>query len=245
MIAKFFNWEQLRNINCQKSEIKNGDVVVVDHKWGGLFLAEVMIVDKNIEREDPVGEVVRKATAQDREIILNNKNQEKEILLEIKEEVRKANLPMKIIQTELSLDGRCLIVVFSADGRIDFREIVKKLSENYQKIVRFQQVGSRDEARNIGGYGICGREVCCRKFPGILKSISTDMADEQLISHRGSERLSGLCGRLMCCLAFEVDQYHKLKDNQQKSVKNREEKGKNKKKKGKEGNRKKIAKNNN
>lgn len=219
MIAKFFNWDQLKNINCQKTNIKDGDVVVVDHKWGGLFLAEVMLAEKNIEKEEPVGEVVRKATAQDREMILNNKEKEKELQTDIKNDVRSEDLPMKIIQTHLSLDNKCIVVVFSAEGRIDFRELVKKLSTKHQKVVRFQQIGSRDEARNIGGYGICGREICCKKFPGILKSISTDMASDQLLSHRGSERLSGLCGRLMCCLAFEVDQYKKANSDSTKEEK--------------------------
>lgn len=222
MIVKFFNWDQLRNVNNQTSSIKDGDVVVVSHRWGGLFLGEVVLAEKSIEKDESVGVIVRKATSQDREMILNNKDKEKKILTEVKKKIRKAELSMKVNEVRLSIDNKCLLIIFTADGRVDFREVVKELSAEYQKIVRFQQIGSRDEARNMGGYGICGKEVCCRKFPGILKSISTEMANEQLISHRGSERLSGLCGRLMCCLAFEVDQYKNNKNNSKKESRDKE-----------------------
>lgn len=215
MIVKFFNWDRLKNVNCRFSNIKAGEIVVIDHEWGGLFLAEVILVDKSIEREESAGEVIRKATSQDREMVMNNQKQEKAVLRDVKKELREFKVDMKVIETKLSIDCKCLLIVFIADGRIDFRELVKKLSNKYQKIVRFQQIGSRDEARNIGGYGICGREICCRKFPGILKSISSNMAEDQAISHRGSDRLSGLCGRLMCCLAFEVEQYQKDKKDKE------------------------------
>jgi cell fate regulator YaaT (PSP1 superfamily) len=213
MIVKFFNWDQPKNVFSDIKDLKNSDTVVVNHKWGGSFLAEVLVPDKSIENEEPVGQVIRKATSQDREIVLNNASREKEKLKEIKKEIRDKEIPMKVIEVRTSLDGGCMLIVFAADGRVDFRNLVRDFSNKYQKIVRFQQIGSRDEARNVGGYGICGREMCCRKFPGILKSISTDMAKKQMIAHRGSERLSGLCGRLMCCLAFEADLY---KDQEEK-----------------------------
>ncbi|HHX58311.1 MAG TPA: hypothetical protein GX706_00890, partial [Candidatus Moranbacteria bacterium] len=95
-------------------------------------------------------------------------------------------------------------------GRVDFRFLVKELSSLLGKSVRLQQIGSRDEARKCGGCGICGMELCCVKFSGGLKSISTDMARCQMIVHRGSERISGLCGRLKCCLAYEAEQYQEL-----------------------------------
>ena len=110
----------------------------------------------------------------------------------------------------MSLDGSCVVISFVADGRVDFRKLVKNLSAAFGKSIRLQQIGSRDEARMTGGYGICGRELCCKKFPGSLTSISTEMARCQFISHRGSERISGLCGRLMCCLSFEAKQYQKM-----------------------------------
>ncbi len=182
---------------------------MVNHDWG-VFLAEVLIVDKSLEGESPVGIIVRKATAQDRRQVLGAEKIKKELFKKIKSEVRNFELPMKISSLDMSLDGNCLVVAFTADGRVDFRELVRSLSEKTGKSIRFQQIGSRDEARRMGGYGICGREVCCRKFRGSLKGITTDMARSQLIYHRGAERISGICGRLMCCLQFEADQYQEI-----------------------------------
>lgn len=209
MIVRFFQWDHPKNIFCALKDITRGDQLVVEHEWG-VYLAEVVDANKSLEGEEPVGQALRKATAQDREILLNNQIKQEELLKDIKIEARDAMLPMKIIDVQTSLDGGALVVAFLADGRVDFRTLVKKLSTRFQKTVRFQQIGSRDEARRCGGYGVCGREICCRKFPGSLKSISTEMARDQLISHRGSDRISGLCGRLMCCLSFEADQYQEM-----------------------------------
>lgn len=211
MIVRFFEWDQPKNIGDNNiKNIQNGDILVVDHTWGGAFLAKVLLFDQNIEEEDSIGTVVGKADEKDKEKNSKNKAEEEKILLEIKKKVREADLSMKIFETRLSLDGKCLVVAFIAEGRVDFRNIVRDLSNKYQKIVRFQQIGSRDEARQIGGFGICGREFCCRKFNGCLKSITTEMARCQMVSHRGTERISGACGRLMCCLGFESEQYQEL-----------------------------------
>jgi len=117
---------------------------------------------------------------------------------------------MKLIDLSISLDGKQIIFAFTSDGRIDFRKLVKDLSIVFKKSIRMQQIGSRDEARKLGGYGMCGRELCCVKFSGNMQSITTDMARVQQIAHRGSDRISGLCGRLMCCLAYEADQYREM-----------------------------------
>jgi cell fate regulator YaaT (PSP1 superfamily) len=207
MIVKFFGWDPPKNINSNLKDIKAGDLLAVDHDWGGIYLAKVLIVDQEIEKEDSVGEALRIASKEDLASICRNKKTEREILVEIKKRVRELNLEMKVFEVQLSVDEKCLVVVFVAEGRVDFRVVVRELSSKYQKTVRFQQIGSRDEARQMGGYGICGRELCCRKFPGSLKSITTEMARCQMVSHRGTERISGACGRLMCCLGFESDQY--------------------------------------
>lgn len=220
MIVKFFGWDSPKNIDNNLKDVKAGDLLAVNHTWGGIYLAKVLIVDQEIEKEDSVGEALRIANKEDLASICKNKKKEREILVEIKKRVRELNLEMKVFEVQLSLDEKCLIVVFVAEGRVDFRVIVRELSSKYQKTVRFQQIGSRDEARQMGGYGICGRELCCRKFPGSLKSITTEMARCQMVSHRGTERISGSCGRLMCCLGFESDQYLDLiKDLPQKGEK--------------------------
>jgi len=115
-----------------------------------------------------------------------------------------------LIDVRLTLDGRQIIFAFTADGRIDFRDLVKNLSKTFKKSVRMQQMGSRDEAKRIGGYGICGREFCCVRNGGNIQSITTDMARVQQIAHRGTERISGMCGRLMCCLVYEAQQYKEM-----------------------------------
>jgi len=210
MIVKFFDWDKPKNVYSSLEGMEKGDFVTINHQWGGIFLAEVLVPDKVLDKEEFVGNALRRALPIDHERLLNNKNQEKTLLAEIKKEIKESALPMKLVEVILDVEGNCLVLVFTAEGRVDFRELVKKLSSKYQKVVRFQQIGSRDEARRIGGYGICGKQFCCQKFPGMLKSISTDMARDQLISCRGSDRISGACGRLMCCLSFEAKQYQEL-----------------------------------
>ncbi len=209
MIVRFFDWDQLKNVNCPIKNVKNKDKVIVQHEWG-MFLADVLLVNKSIEKEENSGEVLRMVDSHDLKVSKENEKKENEIRIFAKKEARNLEIPMKVIDAKMSVDGSCVVVAFVADGRVDFRELVKRISAGFGKSIRLQQIGSRDEARRCGGYGICGRELCCRKFPGSLTSISTDMARCQLVSHRGSERISGLCGRLMCCLSFEAEQYQKM-----------------------------------
>ncbi len=210
MLVQFFNWGNPESVTSSMSEIKLGDMVVVQHRWG-LFIGQVTNnTDNGSSGDEVVGQVIRKATAQDLELALKNKKVENSLKKEIKKEARDAGLKMKIVEIKLSIDSGCIVAIFTADNRVDFRELVKTLSANMGKSVRFQQVGSRDEAKKLGGFGICGRELCCSKFSRSLKSITTDMARSQNIAHRGSERLSGLCGRLMCCLSYESEQYDDL-----------------------------------
>ena len=208
MIVRFFDWDQPRNVTCSNKSITDGKVVV-EHEWGN-FIADVLMPNKNIEGEEFVGKVKRRVLKQDEKAETKQSKKEKEIFKEAKGQAREMSLPMKIIDARVSIDGSCAVIAFVADGRVDFRSLVRNLSAKHGKSIRLQQIGSRDEARRCGGYGICGRELCCTKFSGGLKSISTEMARCQLISHRGSDRISGLCGRLMCCLAYEADQYEEL-----------------------------------
>ena len=154
--------------------------------------------------------ILRQANLSDLKIIKEHRQKEKEALKICHEEVKKMQLPMKIIGAGYSFDGGSVTFAFVADGRVDFRELVKNLSKKFQRSVRLHQVGARDESRQAGGYGICGRELCCVKFKGDLPSITSEMAKAQQLAHRGSERISGICGRLMCCLAYEADQYREM-----------------------------------
>jgi len=151
--------------------------------------------------------IIRKANLRDLNIIKEHQRRERDALVVCRKEVKKFNLPMKIVDCGFSFDGGSITFAFIADGRVDFRELVKSLSKKFQRSIRFYQIGARDETRRKGGYGICGRELCCVKFKNNLPSIGSEMAKVQQVFHRGSERISGVCGRLMCCLAYEAEQY--------------------------------------
>lgn len=121
----------------------------------------------------------------------------------------KFGLPMKFIDAHYSLDGSKITFAFIADGRVDFREMVKDLTKHFGRTIRLQQIGIRDEAKVMGDFGHCGKPLCCKFLPE-LTSITSDMAECQQCSHRGSDRISGVCGRLMCCLAYEQNAYEDL-----------------------------------
>ena len=123
------------------------------------------------------------------------------------------DLPMKFIDVHYSFDGSRVTFAFIADGRIDFRELVKDLTRHFGKTIRLQQIGIRDEAKIMGDVGHCGQRLCCRGHLKNLESITSEMADIQGCAHRGSDRISGVCGRLMCCLAYEQRGYEELVKN--------------------------------
>ena len=134
----------------------------------------------------------------------------KEALRYVKQVKEKLELPMKFIDVHFSYDGSRLTFAFIADGRVDFRDIVKDLTRHFGKTIRLQQIGIRDEAKIMGDAGHCGRGLCCRGHLKNLESITSEMADLQQCAHRGSERISGICGRLMCCLAYEQEGYEMM-----------------------------------
>ncbi len=203
------SWEESKVYEFEEG-LREGEKVILpsDQSESGEFGS----VQKRKPRigEKPLGRILRKATEKDIKIHAENEKQKKEIISFIRKISQEEKLEMKVIDAVLSLDGKQLTVVFVSEGRIDFRKLVKDIAGKFKKVVRMQQIGSRDEARSVGGYGICGRELCCVKFGRNIKSITTEMARSQQIFHRGSERISGLCGRLMCCLAYEAEQYKEM-----------------------------------
>lgn len=127
--------------------------------------------------------------------------------------VKKHDLPMEILDADLSFDDRKLTFYFSAPGRVDFRALVSELASNFQKLIRLQQVGSRDRARLMGGVGRCGRGFCCKKFlKGDLDCVTLDMAQDQNLAQMGANRVTGACGKLMCCLKYELGFYKEVKE---------------------------------
>jgi cell fate regulator YaaT (PSP1 superfamily) len=214
VFIKINNWENPIKVSSLHPLAEN-DVVIIESSNG----IEAGIVEKSpsVEKENQVAEqkdgnarVLRKANLSDLKILKEHRKKEREILEMCRREVKKTELPMKVIEASLSFDGGSITFAFIADGRIDFRDLVKNLAKKLQRSIRLHQIGARDESRQCGGYGICGRELCCAKFKGNLPSITSEMAKIQHIAHRGSERISGICGRLMCCLAYEAGQYKEM-----------------------------------
>jgi len=202
-----YSWEPSRQCSSEL-EFAIGDQVVVKEDTS----SEIGIIESvdGGEKSEKTATIVRKATAKDLDTCEKNKEKKAEILKLSKSEIKRLSLNMKLVDVHVSLDGSNSIILFTADERVDFRELVKNLSRIFHRGVRMHQVGSRDEARKLGGCGVCGRDLCCLRFPGSLPSISIDMARVQQVAHRGSERISGVCGRLMCCLSYEAEQYQKM-----------------------------------
>lgn len=165
--------------------------------------------------------VVRKVTEEDLLIQKNNKILEKGCFSFCAERIRIRNLPMKLIDVECLFDKSKIIFYFTAENRVDFREIVKDLAQKYKTKIELRQIGARQEARIIKGMGVCGREICCVNLLHNLDRVSVKMAKEQNMS-LNPEKISGLCGRLMCCLAYEYDSYREQK--KEKSVSGRKDK---------------------
>lgn len=205
--VRVYSWEPARQCNSDL-ELQDGDLVVVkEESCNEIGLIEPE--EANILEEKRTT-IVRKATERDLSTYAKNKEKKDEIANLSKSEIKRLGLNMKLVDVHISLDGSNAIVLFTADERIDFRELVKNLSKIFHRSVRLHQVGSRDEARKLGGCGVCGRDLCCLRFSGNLPSISIDMARIQQVAHRGSERISGVCGRLMCCLSYEAAQYQQM-----------------------------------
>lgn len=223
-IIKMYNWDSRRTARLSR-DVEAGKRYVVQTNFGQFIGIPVAIKDAKEGNEaelqgiaEEIGsngtelflEIVREATSRDLEKLKERREKEKEAFSICRDKIKQYNLPMKLVGANYSLDGGNLIFAFTAENRVDFRELVRDLAHVFQKAVRLEQIGSRDEARICNGYGPCGRELCCSKFDGVLKSINTEMARMQQITHRGSDRISGCCGRLMCCLSYEIDHYEQL-----------------------------------
>ncbi len=201
-------WDTPRVYTSDLGLGKSGKVIVASDCSNEIGIVEEIVPEQ--DTQDVAGKILRVATERDKCVSEEHETQKKELLEICRQESRKLNLEMKLVDAMISLDGKQVFFAFTSDGRVDFRELVKTLSSAFKKSIRMHQIGSRDEARRAGGYGICGREVCCVRFRGKMQSITTDMARSQQIAHRGTERISGLCGRLMCCLAYEAGQYKEM-----------------------------------
>ena len=194
-------------------ELERGMHVIVDTAMGEEY-GEVVIPKKEIEESaitDELKKVIRISTPKDDRMLKEFKEKEPEAQRICLEKIKKHNLKMKLIDVEYKYDGSKIVFYFTADGRIDFRDLVKDLAAIFRTRIELRQIGVRDEIRRMGGNGICGRCLCCCSFLGNFETVSIKMAKEQNISLNPS-KISGNCGRLMCCLKYEEEVYtEKLK----------------------------------
>lgn len=211
--VRFRKSGRIYHFNPAGMELKLGDNVVVDTVNGlGLGRAVVFTTTEAAgELQEPLKPVVRLATADDIENAGRLCAKESEALDETKRLVAKLELPMKLISAEYNLDASHLTVFFSAEGRVDFRELVREISHNLKVRVELRQVGPRDETKLLGGFGRCGREHCCTTFLDDFSPVSIKMAKVQDLP-LNPMKISGVCGRLLCCLGYECEQYRAIKE---------------------------------
>ena len=192
-------------------DIHCGDKVIVE-TVRGVECGEVVLADREMEESklnSPLKTVIRLATKKDFEMIEKNKKKEKEAFAICEEKIRKHGLKMDLVDVECTFDNNKLLFYFTAENRVDFRELVKDLASVFRTRIELRQIGVRDEAKMLGGLGICGQPFCCCRFMGEFQPVSVKMAKEKSLSLNPS-RLSGPCGRLMCCLKFESEAYQDL-----------------------------------
>jgi cell fate regulator YaaT (PSP1 superfamily) len=196
-------------------DLKRGAKVVVDSD-AGLSLAHVVTTKHTVEKAgDRFKKVVRVATDEDFETVEKNRSFESDAKSFCVEKAKELNLPMKIVSTETTLEKKRLIFYFTADGRIDFRELVRDLAAKYKTRIEMRQIGVRDQVKLLGGIGACGRQTCCNLFLTSFAPVTIRMAKQQDLSINQS-KLSGICGRLMCCLRYEFKDIMDITNRKQK-----------------------------
>ncbi|MEW8995401.1 stage 0 sporulation family protein [Clostridium sp.] len=193
-------------------DIKKGDFVVVETARGIEF-GECVVGMKELREGEivaPLKNVIRKALEEDINANRTNKEKEEEAFNVCLEKIKAHDLTMKLIDVEYTFDNNKVIFYFTADGRVDFRELVKDLASIFRTRIELRQIGVRDEAKMTGGLGPCGRSLCCSTFLGEFAPVSIKMAKEQNLSLNPT-KISGICGRLMCCLNYEQETYEGIR----------------------------------
>ena len=192
-------------------DVKMGDKVIVETARG-VECGEVALVDREIDETrftNPVKGIIRLATPNDMKTIEKNRQKEKDAFKICEQKIAAHKLKMNLIDVECTFDNNKLLFYFTAESRVDFRELVKDLAAVFRTRIELRQIGVRDEAKMLGGLGICGQPFCCSRFLGEFQPVSIKMAKEQGLSLNPT-KISGTCGRLMCCLKYEQDSYEDL-----------------------------------
>ncbi len=192
-------------------KLKKGDRVIVETARG-IECGEVALENRDVSEDEimhPLKPIIRLACEDDIKIAEQNRKKEAEAFSVCEKKIEELGLDMKLVGVECTFDGSKMLFYFTADGRVDFRELVKNLAYVYRTRIEMRQIGVRDESKMLGGFGICGRPFCCSQFLGDFHPVSIKMAKEQGLSLNPG-KISGTCGRLMCCLKYEQDSYEHL-----------------------------------
>lgn len=209
--VRFRNAGKIYYFDPAGREIHTGDHVIVETargiEYGYVVLGSREVPDDKVVQ--PLKSVIRMATREDEDVELKNHDKEREAFRICKEKIRKHGLQMKLIDAEYTFDNNKVLFYFTADGRIDFRELVKDLASVFRTRIELRQIGVRDETKIRGGIGICGRPLCCNTYLTEFAPVSIKMAKEQNLSLNPT-KISGVCGRLMCCLTNEEETYEEL-----------------------------------
>lgn len=209
--VQFAPWDKVYNFSVGSLNLSVGDYVIVKTELG-LELGKVIILmdekvdEKNVREIKPV---IRLANYDDI-ASLPGADKKQEVLEFCQQMIEKHDLPMKLVDVHFSYESNRYNFAFISDNRVDFRELVKDLAGRFNANIRLTQIGTRDEAKITGDCGPCGRGLCCRGFLTEFSSITSEMAEAQQVVHRGSDRISGMCGRLMCCLSYEYEGYKEM-----------------------------------
>ena len=209
--VRFRNAGKIYYFSPGNMEIEYGDQVIVETargiEFGHVVLGGRKISDEKVVQ--PLKPVIRMASDEDKEKEAENRAKEKDAFKICQEKIYKHNLEMKLIDVEYTFDNNKILFYFTADGRIDFRELVKDLASIFKTRIELRQVGVRDETKIVGGIGVCGRALCCHSYLSEFIPVSIKMAKEQNLSLNPT-KISGVCGRLMCCLKYEEETYEYL-----------------------------------
>ena len=209
--VRFRNVGKIYYFNPKNYKVKVGDHVIVETARGVEY-GRVVLEPRSVKEDEvvhPLKEVLRVATKEDEEHEAENRQKEKEAFKICKKKIREHGLEMKLIDAEYTFDNNKVLFYFTADGRIDFRELVKDLASVFKTRIELRQIGVRDETKILGGIGICGRRLCCHTHLSEFVPVSIKMAKEQNLSLNPT-KISGVCGRLMCCLKHEEETYEDL-----------------------------------
>ena len=209
--VRFKNVGKIYYFDPNGMQLKNGQKVIVETARG-VECGEVALENREVDPESlvfPLKPIIRVATDKDLAVCEANRKKEKEAFKICLNKIAKHKLEMKLIDVEYTFDNNKILFYFTADGRVDFRELVKDLASVFRTRIELRQIGVRDESKILGGLGVCGRPFCCSTYLGDFQPVSIKMAKEQSLSLNPS-KISGTCGRLMCCLKYEQDVYEKL-----------------------------------